>query len=353
MQRESIAPGANAKSSGRLVRLAIHGVTAEVNCGDPRVADALEFDFDLFLIEDDSKPAFLNLSIVVNEPPYQSIPPLDESMRTSQWVCFDDKAKRFIDYNGKALVVYDFDGTVGTVYASEWQQAYERAYLLILSRIGEELDRRGLHRVHAMGAAGSRRAAILLMTARGGKSTLALSLLSKPSIRLISDDTVFIDRSGRLYSFPFRLGMRPDIDTSGLPKHFVRQTEIPGWGTKMLVNARLFADRIWTGKTVGRPIVLIGCRTTADLPRYEPASRLSVLICLVRDCVVGLGLPQVAELFLRKNCKDVMVKAAIAGSRLCSSLALSASCQPFKVFLCKDAESNSELVLSLLDGGAA
>lgn len=352
MQRGVVGPGAQAKSSCRLVRIAIHGVTAEVSCGDQRVAEALEFDFDLFLVRDDLKPAFLTLSIVVDAPPYQCIPPLDESMRTAQWVCFDDGAKRFIDYNGKALVVYDFDRTVGTVYASEWQQAYERAYLLILSRVGEELDRRGLHRVHAMGAAGSQRAAILLMTARGGKSTLALSLLSKPSVQLISDDTVFIDRAGRLYSFPFRLGMRPDIDTSGLPNRFLRQTEIPGWGTKMLVNARLFADRIWNGKTGGRPVVLIGCRTTADLPRFEPASRLSVLICLVRDCVVGLGLPQVAELFLRKNFKDVMVKAVIAVSRLCSSAVLAASCEPLKVFLCKDADRNSELVMSLLDGEA-
>jgi hypothetical protein len=351
-QREAVESNESAKTSSRLVRLTIHGVTAEIVCKHRRVLDALAFDFDLFLDSGQSKPADLSLAIVVSAPPYESIPPLDESMRTSQWICFDDRAKRYIDYNGKALVVYDFDRRSGTIYAGEWQLAYERAYLVVLSRVGEELDRRGMHRVHAMGVAGKRNAAILLMTARGGKSTLAISLLARPTVKLISDDTVFIDRAGGLHSFPFRLGVRPDVDLAGLPDLFVRQTEIPGWGSKLLVNARVFADRIWNGESRRRPIVMIGCRTTADSPRCERTTRLFVLICLLRDCVVGLGLPQVAELFLRRNFQDVISKAVIAGSRLFSSLVLAVRCEPVKLYMCKHAELNSELVMSLLDGSA-
>ncbi len=59
---------------------------------------------------------------------------------------------------------------------------YEAAYLFLLSRIGEALDQRHLHRIHALALEYFGRAVLAVFPMGGGKSTLGAAMLRFPEI---------------------------------------------------------------------------------------------------------------------------------------------------------------------------
>lgn len=227
------------------------------------------------------------------------------------WV--DEGTVRHIRYDG-VWVHYDYAAEAGVVEGEDLDRVHERLYLTALSRVGEALDRRGLHRVHALGVGD----ALILLPPGGGKSTLALRL----DLPLLSEDTPLLDRQGRLHPFPFRLGLRE-------PHPEGRRV-----GRKWLLQA----DR-WASEPVRCRQVLVGCR--GKEPRLGPALAFPYL---VRDCVVGYGVPQVAELFLR----DYPAKLRIAASRLAAVTHLCLRARGRRLWLGPDADANARYVATLV-----
>jgi len=73
------------------------------------------------------------------------------SMVTPNAVCYDAGDVRYNDYGGKALSAIDFRRDSVTIVSRDYDLLYEVAYLVVQSRVGERLDRRGVHRLHALG----------------------------------------------------------------------------------------------------------------------------------------------------------------------------------------------------------
>ena len=57
-----------------------------------------------------------------------------------------------------------------------------------IRRSKQYLDRRGLHRIHALGVVVKNRAVLVMLPMGGGKSTLGLHLLKHPEVQILSDD---------------------------------------------------------------------------------------------------------------------------------------------------------------------
>lgn len=222
---------------------------------------------------------------------------------------------RHICYPGPVWLHYDYATDAGLVEGDDLDRVHERLYLTALSRIGEALDRRGLHRVHALGVGD----ALILLPPGGGKSTLALRL----ELPLLSEDTPLLDRRGFLHPFPFRLGLRePHPDGRRV-------------GSKWLLQSSR-----WASSPVRCRHVLIGARTPGP-PRLGACFALPYL---VRDCLVGWGVPQVAELFLRLTPADIVAKAAIAASRLAAILHLCTTTPARRLWLGPDPDANARFV---------
>src|SRR5262249_10881386 len=86
----------------------------------------------------------------------------------------------------------------------------ETAWEAILSALGEALDRRGVHRVHALGVECGGYAGLVVLPSGGGKSTLACLLsLTQGPVRILSEETPLL-RNGWVYPFPLRLGLTPE-----------------------------------------------------------------------------------------------------------------------------------------------
>ena len=172
----------------------VHGFRFSVQ-GDAEAAlDGIREDFRYFSSVPGSEPVETTVELLRERPPFDAAPPGDAVIYTPRNVVYRGHGKRYIDYHGRALGILDEAASSLKLYSEDTELLYEAAYLFLLSRIGQGLDLLGLHRLHALGVEVNGRAVLVLLPMGGGKSTLALHLMNLPGVRLLSDDSPWIDQ---------------------------------------------------------------------------------------------------------------------------------------------------------------
>ncbi|MBN8551164.1 MAG: hypothetical protein J0M12_17755 [Deltaproteobacteria bacterium] len=327
--------------------LAIHGIIVEIDSEVEDIHSWVKFDFHLFLTQPAPAP-HLRIQVILGTIPYHIVPPLVESMHGPQYVCFDSGTIRYVDYFRRALAVFDYSREEGMLYAEDAAFCYEKLYLLIQSRVGELLDKKGIHRIHALGVSLQGNAALFLIPMRGGKSTLALRLLASPAIRLLSDDTPLVQRDGTILPFPVRMGVMVGEEPKGIDKTWVRTFERSQFGSKSLIDVACYKSQIETNPCQPR-LIFHGKWTFADKPELIELSRWRGFQVLFRDCVVGLGLPQVVEFFLRSPARDLWPKSMIVLRRIRAAIAVVAKARTYELRLCRDLDLNTSFIIEKLE----
>ena len=327
-----------------------YGVTATIESSSSEIIESFKFDFSMFIVPEAGNP-MVSLEAIVKSPPWEIIPELVESMRSPEYVCFDQEEIRYVNYFGRALVRFDYRNETAQIYSTDTSYMYEKLYLLLLSRTGELLDRKGLHRVHGLGIAVNDKAALFLMPSGGGKSTLALSLLGDSEIELISEDSPLLDYKGKLYPFPLRLGISKKQIPDNTPSNLVREFQRERWGTKYLLHTDYFKSQL-RDSPAGIGWIFAGKWINSSTPKIIRLGKFSIFMTLVRDCVFGLGIAQIIEFFLTSNPYDIFRKAGIAGRRLWSVFQLAIRSESYRILLSKDLNANSRLVSEFLKNAA-
>ncbi|MFC1680796.1 hypothetical protein ACFL1S_03255 [Pseudomonadota bacterium] len=128
---------------------------------------------------------------------------------TPRNVSFSRDGRTYIDFSGRALAIRNRRERSFRIYSRDPDVQYEATCLFLLSCIGEFLDTRGMHRVHAMAMSVNGGAVLAILPMVGGKSTLGSALLKYPEFKFLSDDSPFISTDGRVHAFPLRLGLLP------------------------------------------------------------------------------------------------------------------------------------------------
>jgi hypothetical protein len=248
----------------------------------------------------------------------------------------------FVDYSGKALAIHDRKRGDFRVFSRDPDLLFEAAYLFILSQSGEFVDSHGLHRMHALGVSIQNRAVLVLLPMGGGKSTLGASLLLFPEIQLLSDDSPLIDSKGNVWAFPLRLGLLPGSEGS-IPPEKMRTIRRMEFGPKILVNYSYFADRV-TARA--EPCLLfLGSRSLQNTCTINRASKLSAVLAMVSNCVVGLGLFQGMEFVFQRGWLEVLRKTITAAARLRASLRLIARSEVYHLTLGREPATNATTVV--------
>ncbi len=334
-------------SAQTLKYFVFHGVSVEVGVDDPELTAWLVFDFGLLEAEP-VRQASVRLKAQLAEPPWSRIPPVTSSMHSPSYVCYDSGDERYVDYFGRALAIHNRREESVEIFGKDKNLLYEKLYLIILSRVGEILDRQGIHRVHALGLAVGNGAVLVLLPMHGGKSTLALSFVAESGVRLLSDDTPLITRGGRVLSFPVRMGVRAGDEPSEVAAEFMRPFERENREPKTLISLEAFRDKVVVDSLITPSVLIVGQWTAASEPSIVKISRFSAVRALVRDCVFGLGLPQIVEFFLQSTLRDTLSKMYIAWSRLYASVVLAFKSSCYRVYLSRDREANRKLLQKLL-----
>lgn len=328
-------------SHPRTCRLSLHGVGVLLE-GDAEVLEELRRDFAWF--EDGcGSPAPLRFTLRRETPP----PPLPggrAALRARRWSARDAGSLREIRYPEGAVARWDYRARAGSLWCEDPELLRELAYLAVLSRAGEELDRRGLHRVHALGFEKDGAGGLLLLPSGGGKSTLALELLRGTRLNVVAEDTPLLDRRGVLSAFPLRWGFGESADLRGVPETLVRPFRRRTYGLKRVVDVEFFRERVRSG--VPLRWLLVG-RPHGGALGVEKASRAEAAAALAVSLVVGHGVAQMSEYVLRPSMEAARVLPSSALSRLRAAYAALSCAQPLRFSPGTDPAAAARLLASL------
>jgi len=325
----------------------IYGFRFRLRATDSTPAiDSLASDFCFFrreALEKHSEP--IDVVLHVCEPPYDEVPQRAATIYTPRNIAFSEGSRTYIDYGTQALAIYDRAIPSFHIYSQSDDLLHEATYLFLLSRIGEFLDSRRLHRIHAMALSFHGRAVLAILPMGGGKSTLCAELLKDPEMDFLSDDSPFIARDGAVRAFPLRLGLLPGGEKD-IPVEHVRTIHRMEFGPKILVNYDYFAHRV---KPVAQPgIVLLGYRSLSPNCRIEPAGTMESYRSMIADCAVGLGLFQGLEFMLRSSPTELIDKAGAMFSRFRNARTLFRRSHVYRLILGRDREENARAVGDLI-----
>lgn len=301
----------------------------------------LASDFEFFSAEPaEDNP--IRIELIDGEPPYDCVPSVEASVYTPRNVSYRHGPLTYIDYRGRALGIHDRATGNFRVTSRDKNLLYETAYLFLLSQISEFLDHRGLHRVHALAVDVAGRAVLVILPMGGGKSTLGADLLKYPDVKLISDDSPFVDRQGRVFAFPLHLGLLPGAEMT-VPLQHQRTIDRMEFGPKILVNHSYFADRVAAQARPG--LVFLGKRSLDMDCRIRPVNMSVAMRSMVANCVVGLGLFQGMEFIFQRSRWELANKARVAGSRLRNSWRLLRRSKNYELLLGRDQKRNARTLL--------
>jgi hypothetical protein len=327
-------------------RFDFYGLAVEVQSASATLVEEVRRDFAYFHVP--AGEAQVRIQIQDALPPYAELPSVPASLITPRNVCFRDRHITYIDYFGRGLVVFDRTAKRCTVYGTDHDLLHEIVYLFLLSTVGQYLDSRGIHRIHALGVSYRDQGILLLLPSGGGKSTMALELLRQPGFLLLGEDTPLIDRRGDILPFPLRLGVRPEQET-GVPAQYLRTVQRMEFDPKTLIDIAYFQDRL--GQAVAPRLLLVGERNLGEVSAIVPLTRRRAFKALVKDMVVGLGIYQGIEFLLERGVWELLGKGGVAASRLYNSVQLLTRASAYRFVLGRNLEKNSQTLLAFLEKG--
>lgn len=282
------------------------------------------------------------IEILDQEPDYDGLPISDASVYTPRNVVYRNGTVRYLDYQGRGIGICDSRRGGFRIQSRDPDLLCESVYLYLLSEIGQFLDRKRMHRVHALGVSIAGRAVLVLLPMGGGKSSLAMGLLKHPEVQLLSDDSPFIDSRGRIHAFPLRLGLLPGHEHE-IPERHRRVMNRMEFGPKYLANFDYFAGRVCTAAEPG--LVLLGHRSLSMDCRIERAGVAASLGAMISNSVVGLGLFQGLEFILSSSPLELLSKVRLGVSRLRNCIGLLRRSTTYHVYLGRCGETNARTIV--------
>ncbi len=320
-----------------------YGLNIELGSMDTRTVESIRRDFAYF----QAAPVEPEVSIEVfaEKPHFKELPDLPASICTLNYVCYQDKEDSFTDYHGQGLRIFNVRKQQYRIFSESADLRYEISYLTIIATVGQFLDSKHIHRVHALGISQNGKAILILLPEKGGKTTLALHLLRSGQVKLLSEDSPLLNKKGEILPFPLRLGILPTGELD-IPKKFLRTVNLMRIGTKILVDVDYFADKIDGACQPG--IILLGKRTLGLESRIEPASKLSALREFIGNAVIGMGLHQGIEYLIGVSTRETLSKTGLAFSRLYNSLKVIRHSKVYRFMIGHDTDKNCQVLLRFL-----
>jgi hypothetical protein len=322
-------------------RYSVYGYDFVLQGNSTAARDGLAEDFTFFRGE---SAGVEPVTLVLNQdrPNYAELPECDASVYTPRNVVYRDGGRRILDFGGRGLGIYEPAVRRFTMTSESSDLVYEAGYLFLLSQIGQAADQRGMSRVHAMAMSYRGRAILAMLPMGGGKSTLAAALLKHRELRILSDDSPFLDRRGGVHAFPLRLGLLQGSEKE-IPADHVRRIDRMEFGPKYLVNYSYFAERVSAQAEPG--MLLIGRRTLSTRGRLEEVGYRTAMSAMIPHSIVGLGLFQGLEYILERSTGELIGKVGVAWSRARNAHQLVRRSHNYVLHMGRDPEQNAALIL--------
>jgi hypothetical protein len=257
--------------------------------------------------------------------------------------------RQFIDYGGKAQTVWDTDVDKIAVYSSDLDFLYELSFLAVHSLVGQELDRHGICRVHALGFSLGNINTLVMLPSKGGKSTLLSYVLQNPEVKIISDDMPLIDFKGRVYPFPSKISMIKKPESGPLSELQWTDFTRAQYPAKWTAGLAQLKDRIETHSDEQSTILVAGYRLSSGKSLLTPIRKWKMIGPVMQHMIMGIGLPQILEMFLQFQLSDFfkMIKHGMLRAFCAFQLVRKSECYYF--YMGDDCSENAQMLTDLSD----
>lgn len=316
-----------------------------VNCKEGEILERLKEEFHHFILPHPATPdSIINLNLA----PPPKIPSLVASKILENGIVYHLGNLQYVDYFGEAQAVIDHEARTYLIYSESSDRLFELGFLTVHSRLGEELDLQGLARVHALGIHYKGINALIMLPSKGGKSTLLVELLKDPDIMVISDDMPMVDEKGGIHAFPSKISLDgPPVD-GPLKDLYWRQFKRLHYPPKWTASLAQLSSRIKSDASQCPVLLMAGFRLSRGQGLIESVSRIKMVGPLLEHMIIGVGLPQIIELFLTFKFQDYIKLIRHAFMRSVSAFRLARRAETYHVFLGTDRSANAEMILGIL-----
>lgn len=286
------------------IKLEIKGVKILV-IADEEITSWVSHDYSYY-ISSGFNSYDLKFNLFSSDYDYAKLLKLTAKLYHDDYIVYESKNTRIIDFFKEAISFYNIAKNEIDIYSSDKDYLYEIFYLSFDSLLGEELDKKGWHRLHCLALENSNLATLLLLPPGGGKSTLALKFLDNQKIKVLAEDMV-IFKNEEFYGLHLRWGIK-DESFAGQGRLMKRKK----YQNKILLNIRQFnlANYAKPGN------IILGQRISSLESKLEKISKTKLIWPMFKSMVLGLELQQSLAYFLLRNYKDVFLKSKIGWGRL-------------------------------------
>ncbi|MCO4754343.1 MAG: hypothetical protein KC478_07660 [Bacteriovoracaceae bacterium] len=333
------------------LRLNFYDFVVKVQTSCDEVLDLLKKDFSFFV---ETRHVAHNLSIdaTIIDSIEDKVPSgLISIKQNARAITYQDGKLRYNYFYGKAVSIIDYTTNTIEVFAVDRAILHEILYLAILSRETKLHDTQGIHKLHAFGVSKGETALLGMMNMKGGKTTLFSYFLDEPGYDLISDDTPLINTFGDVLAFPIRIGFELNSYTQEKLKTYKNKSyrfEREEYGPKDLIDIQEFSNRVSSKKK--RVVLFQGVRRHgAGHAQVVKITRYKMARYLLKNMVVGVGLPMVLEYYLEASFKDKIRNAKILLKRGFAAACLLTKSHCFEIHMGNEPEKNFLAVKGLLD----
>lgn len=328
--------------------LNFYGCIVKVLSGDQHCLDNVRRDFSYFLYpEPPMGPPSLQIELHKEIPP-QIPAQAKRVLQTKEAVCYEYKGIRYVDYSGRALAIYDFNSEGGVACSLDDNLLHEISYIMVHSRVGELLDKRGIHRLHSLGVSVNGSATVCLLPRGGGKTTLALGLVAENECLLLSDEIAAIDKNLQVLPFPLRIGVQAaERIPLEIPVRYLRSFQTIAYGPKTLVDLEYFIQQVAT-EPAKSGAVLFGQRKNFKKSELKRVSKLAALYHVLRYITLGYQLPQTKAYFFRRDWQYLITLFHILLSRIMRGVRIVLSVDCYRFNLTDNPHENVKVIISFL-----
>ena len=329
--------------------LSLSGVAVFITSEFESIIKSASFDFALSVNPTPTK--HYDISVTIRQSTPENLTRFgDEKGRITSGVKYSgitSEDEELIEYANGTACIWTRANNTADFWGKDEKSIYEKIYLFILSRTGELLEKRNIFRVHGFAIELNGAAVLGMAPSGGGKSTLGFELIQNKDIRLISDDAPLVFNEHNtiaLQSLPLRLGFKDKNTLHSIASESLRVFTRDGRSEKFLLTPTASIVK-WCHTPTPLRVVISLQFTKNKESRIEPLSKLALLRLLTRDLVIGYGLPQVVEFFLKNGIFSLIGKMPLIVSRFIITFKILFQTQGFVFFQNADTKNNSIILL--------
>ncbi len=327
-----------------MLYLSFHHHNILVKCKESSLLQKLRDEFHFFEAMEDATPHTI---IDLEYGPSPELPSMVAHRILENAIVYRLGEIQYLDYFGEALTLRTESDETFKIYSQNYERLYELALLTIHSVLGQNLEKHGLCRIHAAAISVNKINAIIMLPSKGGKSTLIKHLLTYEEVKIISDDMPLCSFRGRIFPFPSKLSfdeVPKDGPLSNLKWNEFRRYRYP---VKWTAGLSQLKEKLDQDPMNNKNILIAGYRLSHGDSLLSPVNKLHMIKPVLEHMVVGIGLPQVIEIFLRFDWRDIFKLAKHTFFRTICAFNLIRRSQCYYFYMGQNLQKNAQLILEL------